>query len=640
MKENKQNNHQVEENLQDSVDNTMDKIHNKKARKYNRTKKINLVNSKMDSFLEKKMHVRLILGIIIMLQLAFITYNFSVVKQGYHSDELWMYGLSNSYYQPQIYVNDNGTEFINYDEWFSGDKLRDYLVVNKGEQFAYGSVWYNASLDLHPPLYYAILHTICSFFVGKYSVWFGFFINIIAFIFTQIYLYKTANIVFKSKYLGLLVCLFYGFTTGALGTYVLIRPYGMIAGLAIALLYLHGVMYREKNPTLLKHLLPIVLVTLAGCLTHHFFIIYAGILAACFCVSFLTKKKLVDFFTYGMGMINSILLTVLCFPATIDHLVRGNIVDIKYPFLMQVKICSVLGIGEMTGISIPLFWGPIYAYVIAVVIMAAIIILPLSFAFRKDQWFRDLINNIKKSIPRIFRRLCYTFKHMNILLVISVALLLGVVMLIAYTISVPGMGIALTRYFMIIYPMFSIVLIGIIYYLFKWFRITRKYTQFIVSIMIIILLILGTVKNESIYLFQNYTKTGEIAKVVKDNNVIVANNDEWMFICFTAECMEAKTVFNIKADDMLNSKTEIDKLQDDGPVYLLIDQDIFFKNEDMYSDFIINFVNGSNQDSNDVDVDKLNKYEAFYDELEISSEVEVQTVYSVFGRNYLLYKIR
>ena len=52
--------------------------------------------------------------------------------------------------------------------------FKDYLTVNKGEEFKLGSVIYNQTHDSHPPLFYLVLHLISSFFPGEFSKWFGF----------------------------------------------------------------------------------------------------------------------------------------------------------------------------------------------------------------------------------------------------------------------------------------------------------------------------------------------------------------------------------------------------------------------------------------------------------------------------------
>ena len=145
-----------------------------------------------------------VLAIITAIGLIRITYVFAFEKTGFHSDEIWGYGTANSYYEPFIYAEDEAldnsvlTPYKNFNEWLSGDVFGDYITVQEGEQFAYGSVYYNTIKDNHPPFFFLILHTICSLFPNSYSLWYGFIINIVCFIAMMIFAYKTAKLMRNS----------------------------------------------------------------------------------------------------------------------------------------------------------------------------------------------------------------------------------------------------------------------------------------------------------------------------------------------------------------------------------------------------------------------------------------------------------
>ena len=95
-------------------------------------------------------------------------------KKEYHIDEIYSYLLSNSYHTDRI-ANDE----TKWDKWVSGDQYKSFITVQDGEKFAYDKVYYNNSLDCHPPLYYWVIHTVCSFFPDQFSKWFGLVVNIL-----------------------------------------------------------------------------------------------------------------------------------------------------------------------------------------------------------------------------------------------------------------------------------------------------------------------------------------------------------------------------------------------------------------------------------------------------------------------------
>ena len=112
----------------------------------------------MKSFIHSKKFIYLLLTLIIFAGIVRFSYGFFVEKKGTHSDEEWSFGLANSYYEPYIYSSDNDLYAKNSNKWIKGQILKNYLSVQKGERFSFGSVYYNMSCDTHPPLYFFVLH--------------------------------------------------------------------------------------------------------------------------------------------------------------------------------------------------------------------------------------------------------------------------------------------------------------------------------------------------------------------------------------------------------------------------------------------------------------------------------------------------
>ena len=106
-----------------------------------------------------------LLIILILIALFFYTVLFFSKKESYDGDEIWSYGLANSYYNPFLHNsgtwdNNKDNRYLqNFNTWITGDTFHNYLTVQENERFTYDSVWYNQSADVHPPFYYALLHT-------------------------------------------------------------------------------------------------------------------------------------------------------------------------------------------------------------------------------------------------------------------------------------------------------------------------------------------------------------------------------------------------------------------------------------------------------------------------------------------------
>ena len=100
----------------------------------------------------------------------------SLRKEGWFLDEVYSYGLSNSTEGP--FLTDLHTDWEN-GTVFDRDELMQYVMVAENERFDYATVYYNQTQDVHPPLYYFFLHTVCSLFPGSFTKWTGIGLNFV-----------------------------------------------------------------------------------------------------------------------------------------------------------------------------------------------------------------------------------------------------------------------------------------------------------------------------------------------------------------------------------------------------------------------------------------------------------------------------
>lgn len=91
-----------------------------------------------------------------------------------------------------------------------------------------------------------LLHTMSSVFRGTLSPWLGCSINLVCLGITLWLLLRLGrqladvfSLEGKGRQLGILAVLLYGMSTGALGTVLLIRMYGLLSCLCVALFSVH-----------------------------------------------------------------------------------------------------------------------------------------------------------------------------------------------------------------------------------------------------------------------------------------------------------------------------------------------------------------------------------------------------------------
>jgi hypothetical protein len=281
-------------------------------------------------------YIFIILIVIIICQLLVIGI-FGVLKESYFVDEIHTFGLSNSYYKPFITWHEEPNS------WHDSNFYLNYLTVQSNERFAYDSVYYNQVNDVHPPLYYFGIHTLCSFFPNVFSKWIGIIYNIPFFIGTIIFLFFLSKLIYDDELLSIVICISYGFSAGAISHTIFIRMYMMLTFFVVMTTYLHGLLIKNQTKTNNILYIIIIIINLLGFLTQYLFIVYAFFVACGYIIYLLKQSRWRDIIIYILGIIVSIGFSIFLFPELLEHIffeklgtdVIGNLTTIN-DFLLRI----------------------------------------------------------------------------------------------------------------------------------------------------------------------------------------------------------------------------------------------------------------------------------------------------------------
>lgn len=298
-------------------------------------------------------------------------------KKTVHFDELFSYGSANTLYNYEVMVGDR--EWKNSKEMFN-----DYLSVDWEDRFNYQMVWANQSGDVHPPLYYAVIHTICSLMPGKFTIWIAVWINLFFLILTLPALYLISRKLFINDQLALEICFCFITSNLTISIVMFLRMYVMLLCITTWLTYLH---IRWLENTKNRKLLFLIFgVTVLGALTHYYFLVFLFFMAIGCCISLFIDKNYKDIIFYCASIGAAGVLFVLSYPASIQHIFYGyrgseafsNIKTLdNYP---NVLLNYLFQLGqEMFRIK----WGLII--VIALVAAAALYIFLKQSIFKKNR---------------------------------------------------------------------------------------------------------------------------------------------------------------------------------------------------------------------------------------------------------------
>lgn len=283
-------------------------------------------------------------------------------KEGYHMDELLSFELANARFTPwivptqpegrlekfvkneiegdsagetfgnlaetvkDVLQNRGGSKMLSYKAdvyeepvWISAEEFREYITVDKGDDFQYLSVYFNVKDDNHPPVHFMLLHTMSSLWKGTVSPFLGCFINLVAVAGILILLMGLGRRLMgpeQGTALGVLAALLYGLSAGAMATTLLIRMYALVAFFCVAFFSIHVQKWQEEAFGQKNKLL--ILVTVLGFLTQYFFLFYCLLLAAVTGVLLAASKRYKELFRYVRSMVTAAVIGVALFPFSVS----------------------------------------------------------------------------------------------------------------------------------------------------------------------------------------------------------------------------------------------------------------------------------------------------------------------------------
>lgn len=446
----------------------------------------------------------IILCILIILQIANIIF-WGNQKEGYHIDEIFSYGLSNAYYDPFPYY---GTDDY-FMQWHDVEYFTDYVMVSKEHRFAYDSVWYNQAEDVHPPLFYVLLHTVCSFFPESFSNWYAISINIVFSALTVVLLYRIACFVFKEKKeWALLVCAAYGFSAGCTSNAVYIRMYVMVTFFVLMFTLLHTLLYEQEKYRLYFPL--IALTTVLGTLTHYYFYVFAFFVSAFFCIYLLIGKKWKELCGYVVSMFGSIGISILIFPAALKHIFVGyrgtEAVDNLASGNMISKISEYI-----TYVNLELLGGCLRYIVLAVAAAVLILIIKNCIGIKVTKGGVTVEYHLQGCL-KLARE-----EYVNASFFIAA---------VAYAILVASMStIGANRYIFPVYPLIVLYLTWFVAWLVELLMSKKGYTIVTVTIVWVLMLV-SQYKNGYIdYLYKGYAATQEMVAQYSESDVLYISQD-------------------------------------------------------------------------------------------------------------------
>ncbi|SFN96505.1 Dolichyl-phosphate-mannose-protein mannosyltransferase [Pseudobutyrivibrio sp. UC1225] len=253
--------------------------------------------------------------VILLLISTVLTLFFTYRKMDYNVDEVWTFGLANNI--------GSICPDIEFGKKYSGEGFyKDFMEVSPENTFNYGNVLSNQANDVHPPLYYFFIHTICSIFKDSYSLWYGIAVNIfwMFLIIPILYLLGKELTHDSRKTFGFILA--YTTSMAFMDTVLLIRMYAQFTFFTILLAYLFK-KYWDK--TLDKGFYPAYFViTILGMLSHYYFVIFLFFISLAFGIHLILEKKYKELRNCILTACGSAVVYLLLWHHIFNHIFRGG----------------------------------------------------------------------------------------------------------------------------------------------------------------------------------------------------------------------------------------------------------------------------------------------------------------------------
>ena len=213
--------------------------------------------------------------------------------------------------------------------------------------------------------------------------------------------------------------------------------------------------------------------------------------------------------------------------------------DVKYPYFVQLRLYFYDLTKDLFGIHSAPLPNPYFEYFIIFCIISLLLIIPFIFVFRNEKfiektklYFRSRFVNLKK------------IKELNISFIIYIITAIVIVFIVSYLSSAYKMGVYRNRYLFVVYPIASVGVICLFYYILKFFINNKK----IISSVLICLSIILAIWSHSYsyswdYLFLNENE-GFTSDDIEDNSrcILIFTND-WHIVCFAPDLYHIDSYF-------------------------------------------------------------------------------------------------
>lgn len=479
----------------------------------------------------------LIIFILLILGISFRVYS-GFQKENYHIDEIWSFELINV----KDHLTFSRPDF--FDTWHTGDFFKEDLIIESDEKLRFDNVTLNTANDVHPPIYYWLLHIFVLLISnGAFSIWGGIILNIVIYILSIFFFYRLSKLILEDHVHALTACLLWGMSIAAVSNTMLIRMYELLTFACILITYLSLNFLKPDKKTAKNYTIIGVAISF-GFLTHYYFLVFVAPLFFILSIYLFENKRYEELFGLFKTILLSFCFSLIAFPWAFNHFfqtIRGQ--QALYNLLTENGFWNNTA-KYLNLLDEILFWGmgtPIF-----------LLLIPLSIAGK-------II--LKKETP------IFLNKKLILTLVPAVFYFLVIIKIAPYT---------AVRYIQLILPFFILTFLYMLFRATPLALLNKKYT-YSLSILLSIICIASLVKGDIYYLYKDekakwevYDKQPEVPSVF-----LVSDTYYWKLIPEFPALSKRESTLYLQTNDVTKKKMTdyLNKVNTSKGLYLFLYRD-------------------------------------------------------------------
>lgn len=311
-------------------------------------------------------------GIIAIFISIIVAILFCVSKRDFHVDEALTFALSNS-----------TSGWVDYNTYGWQDK-ETWLAYVASSTFNYKNVFFNQYFDVHPPLYYCLIHTISPLFQYRFSIWFGLLPNLMFYILNLLLIYYIVYKFSKNDFISSLSILLYGLNKQVLNNVIFIRMY-MMSSFFVLLFLLFAIRIINKEGNKYTNLIILFITVICGGLTHYQFYMIIASISLFTAICLITQKRWKDLILSFISVLLAGLLNIfVIFKGTLYHLSFINSDTEGRHVNNAINALKTIGINkDKLSYFINNSWGGYFIFVLSIFIFILLLVLIIKKKDRK-----------------------------------------------------------------------------------------------------------------------------------------------------------------------------------------------------------------------------------------------------------------